>query len=137
MSTKRFATNSPLDQMRRRDGAARLSRAGGTTTTAIRGFGGLLQTSPSIEELGSNSAAAQSKLDEFDTAIAKLGTYKLAAAQLNSQRAGLVTTGPGVSDVLRRFITAAAAGDIAQPQQLVPEVTSAISKFQAAATNAG
>lgn len=106
-------------------------------TAALQGFGELLQSSTSIEELGDNSAAAQKKLDEFDTAIAKLGTYKLAAAQLDTQRAGLVATGPGVSDVLRRFITAAAAGDIAQLQQLVPEVTSAIGKFQSAATTTG
>ncbi len=103
-------------------------------TTALQGFGELLQNSTSIEELGTNSAAAQKKLDEFDTAIAKLGTYKLAQAQLNSQRAGLVATGPDVSDVLRRFITAAAAGDIAELQTLVPEVTTAIGKFQSAAT---
>lgn len=106
-------------------------------TTALQGFGELLQNSTSIEELGTNSAAAQKKLDEFDTAIAKLGTYKLAQAQLDTQRAGLVTTGPGVSDVLRRFITAAAAGDIAQLQKLVPEVTTAIGKFQSAATGTG
>lgn len=104
-------------------------------TTALQGFGELLQNSTSIEELGSNSAAAQKKLDEFDTAIAKLGTYRLAAAQLDKQRAGLVATGPDVSDVLRRFVTAAAAGDINTLQQLVPEVTQAIGKFQSAATD--
>ena len=106
-------------------------------TSALQGFGELLQSSTSIQDLGNNAAAAQKKLDEFDTAIAKLGTYKLAAAQLDKQRAGLVATGPAVSDVLRRFITAAAAGDIAGLQKLVPEVTSAIGKFQAAATNTG
>ena len=106
-------------------------------TTALQSFGELLQNSTSIEELGSNSAAAQGKLDQFDTAIAKLGTYRLAAAQLDKQRAGLVATGPAVSDVLRRFVTAAAAGDISTLQQLVPEVTQAIGKFQSAATNVG
>ena len=48
-----------------------------------------------------------------------------------------MATGPGVSDVLRRFVTAAAAGDIAALQKLVPEVTAAIGKFQAAATTTG
>jgi RNA polymerase sigma factor (sigma-70 family) len=42
MSTKRFTANSPLDQMRRRDGAARLSRAVGTgkgrRATATRSY---------------------------------------------------------------------------------------------------
>ncbi len=91
-------------------------------TSALQGFGELLQGSTSIQDLGNNAAAAQKKLDDFDTAIAKLGTYKLAAAQLDKQRAGLVATGPAVSDVLRRFVTAAAAGDIAAVTELLPEV---------------
>ena len=106
-------------------------------TTALQSFGELLQNSTSLQDLGSKAGQAQTKLDQFDVAIAKLGTYTLAAKQLDTQRAGLAKTGPEVSDVLRRFLTAAAANDIAGIQKLVPEVTTTIGKFQAAATNVG
>ena len=106
-------------------------------TTALKSFGELLQSATSLQDLGSKAGAAQGKLDEFDVAIAKLGTYRLTSKQLDRQRAGLAATGPEVSDVLRRFLTAAAANDIAGIGKLVPEVTKAIGKFQAAATNTG
>lgn len=106
-------------------------------TTALKSFGEMLQNSTSLQDLGSRAGAAQGKLDEFDVAIAKLGTYTLASKRLDRQRAGLAATGPGVSDVLRRFLTAAAANDIAGVGKLVPEVTKEIGKFQAAATNTG
>ena len=106
-------------------------------TTALKSFGELLQSSTSLQDLGSKAGAAQEKLDQFDVAIAKLGTYSLDSKQLDTQRAGLAATGPEVSDVLRRFLTAAAANDIAGISKLVPEVTTAIGKFQAAATNPG
>ncbi len=103
-------------------------------TTALKSFGELLQSSTSLQDLGSKAGEAQAKLDQFDVAIAKLGTYTLDSKQLDAQRAGLAETGPEVSDVLRRFLTAAAANDIAGISKLVPEVTTAIGKFQAAAT---
>ena len=77
---------------------------------------------------------ATAALDDFDEAIAKLDTYTLEDETLDKQRAGLVRTGPKVSDVLRRFLDAAEKGDVAAVQALVPEVTSTITEFQQAAT---
>jgi hypothetical protein len=77
---------------------------------------------------------AKAALDDFDQAIAKLQTYSLGDATLDKQRAGLVRTGPKVSDVLRRFLDAAQEGDVSKVQALVPEVTSTITEFQQAAT---
>jgi soluble cytochrome b562 len=101
---------------------------------ALQEFGTLLQSTTGLEDLRSKIPAAQASLDTFDSAIAELDGYTLDEAQLEQQRAGLARTGPAVSDVLRRFLDAAQEGDLQAVQALVPEVTSTIGEFQAAAT---
>jgi hypothetical protein len=101
---------------------------------ALTTFGTALQSTTSLDDLKNKVPQATSALDDFDAAIAKLGTYTLEDGTLDKQRAGLVRTGPKVSDVLRRFLTAAEKGDVAGVQALVPEVTSTIQEFQQAAT---
>ena len=100
---------------------------------ALTAFGAALQGS-SLADLKQNVPEATAALDTFDEAIAKLDTYTLDDDTLDEQRSGLVRTGPKVSDVLRRFLAAAAEGDVAAVGALVPEVTSTIQEFQAAAT---
>lgn len=102
---------------------------------ALTSFGTILQGVTSIDELPAKAPAAQEALDEFDAAIAKLDGYTLEDATLEQQRAGLVEEGPAVSDVLRRFVDAAAAGDVAAVQQLLPEVQTALQNFSSAATD--
>lgn len=101
---------------------------------ALTTFGTALQSTTSLDDLKSKVPQATSALDDFDAAIAKLDTYTLEDDTLDKQRAGLVRTGPKVSDVLRRFLVAAEKGDVAGVQALVPEVTSTIQEFQQAAT---
>ena len=101
---------------------------------ALTEFGTALQSTSSLADLKTKVPEATAALDTFDTAIAKLDTYTLDDDTLDEQRAGLVRTGPKVSDVLRRFLAAAAKGDVAAVGALVPEVTSTIQEFQAAAT---
>jgi hypothetical protein len=101
---------------------------------ALTEFGNTLQGTTSLDDLKANVPEAKAALDTFDEEIAKLEDYTLSNAQLDQQRARLAETGPKVSDVLRRFLDAAADADIAAVQQLLPEVTSTISEFQAAAT---
>lgn len=102
--------------------------------TALQEFGTVLQTTTGLDDLRSKVPEAQAALDTFDGAIAKLDGYTLSSADLEKQRAGLARTGPAVSDVLRRFLDAANDGDLPAVQALVPEVTSTIGQFQAAAT---
>jgi hypothetical protein len=101
---------------------------------ALSEFGNVLSTSTGIEDLKSKVPGARESLDTFDASIAKLDGYSLGIPRLDEQREGLAATGPKVSDVLRRFLDAAASGDLAAVQALVPEVTSTIGEFQAAAT---
>ena len=101
---------------------------------ALTTFGTALQSTTSLDDLKAKVPEATQALDEFDQAIAKLDTYTLSDDTLDNQRAGLVRTGPKVSDVLRRFLDAAQKGDVAAVQALVPEVTSTITEFQQAAT---
>lgn len=101
---------------------------------ALQGFGRVLQGSTNVDDFKANVPEAQASLDEFDAAIAKLDGYELSDARLEEQRSGLAETGPRVSDVLRRFLDAAASGDIAAVGELVPEVTARINEFQQAAT---
>lgn len=101
---------------------------------ALQEFGTLLQSSTGLDDLRTKVPEAQAALDTFDAAIAELDGYTLASAELEQQRAGLARTGPSVSDVLRRFLDAANDGDIEAVQALVPEVTTTIGEFQAAAT---
>lgn len=105
-----------------------------SAATSLSAFGTLLQGTTGIDDLKSKAAQAQGNLDDFDAAIAKLDGYTLDIPNLDKQRAGLARTGPKVSDVLRRFLDAASAGDIAAVQKLLPEVTSTITEFQQAAT---
>ncbi|MGD9572764.1 MAG: hypothetical protein AB7V62_12810 [Thermoleophilia bacterium] len=101
---------------------------------ALQEFGTLLQSTTGLDDLRAKIPEAQASLDTFDEAIGNLDGYTLPVAQLEEQRAGLARTGPAVSDVLRRFLDAASQGDLAAVQALVPEVTSTIGEFQAAAT---
>ena len=101
---------------------------------ALTTFGTALQSTTSLDDLKDKVPDATQALDDFDAAIAKLDTYSLSDGTLDNQRAGLVRTGPKVSDVLRRFLDAAQKGDVAAVQALVPEVTSTITEFQQAAT---
>lgn len=101
---------------------------------ALSEFGTVLSSSTGIDDLKSKVPGARESLDTFDAAIAKLEGYSLGIPRLDEQREGLAATGPKVSDVLRRFLDAAAGGDLAAVQALVPEVTSTIGEFQAAAT---
>lgn len=101
---------------------------------ALTTFGTALQSTSSLDDLKSKVPDATAALDDFDAAIAKLDTYSLDENTLDEQRAGLVRTGPKVSDVLRRFLAAAQKGDVAAVQALVPEVTTTITEFQKAAT---
>lgn len=101
---------------------------------ALEEFGTLLQSSTGLEDLRAKVPEARAQLDTFDAAIATLDGYTLSSTELEEQRAGLARTGPAVSDVLRRFLDAADAGDIEAVQALVPEVTTTIGEFQAAAT---
>lgn len=105
-----------------------------SAATALQEFGTILSTSTGISDLKTKVPEAQKSLDTFDAAIAKLDDYTLGIPRLDEQRTGLAATGPKVSDVLRRFLDAAASGDLAAVQKLVPEVTSTIGEFQKAAT---
>jgi hypothetical protein len=105
-----------------------------SAATALAAFGTLLQGTTGVEDLKSKASGAQANLDTFDAAIARLNGYTLGIPRLDDQRAGLARTGPKVSDVLRRFLDAAVAGDVDAVQKLLPEVTSAIGEFQKAAT---
>ncbi len=105
-----------------------------SAATALQEFGTILSTSTGISDLKSKVPEARTSLDSFDTAIAKLDGYSLGIPRLDEQRTGLARTGPKVSDVLRRFLAAAAAGNLAAVQKLVPEVTQTIGEFQKAAT---
>jgi hypothetical protein len=104
---------------------------------ALQGFGEVLQSSTSLEDLRSKVPEAREGLDEFDAAIAELDAYTIDDADLERQRAALAETGPRVSDVLRRFLDAASEGDLDAVQALVPEVTQTIGDFQRAATGSG
>jgi hypothetical protein len=102
--------------------------------TALTEFGTALQSTTSLDDLKAKVPDATAALDTFDQAISDLEAYTLDDATLEQQRAGLVRTGPKVSDVLRRFLDAAQEGDVSAVQALVPEVTSTITEFQQAAT---
>lgn len=101
---------------------------------ALTEFGEILQNVASPQQLEAQAPAAQEALDEFDAAIAQMDGYTLSEPQLEQQRAALVEKGPAVSDVLRRFVDAAASGDAAAVQALLPEVMTALTEFSSAAT---
>lgn len=98
-------------------------------TAALTEFGEILQSVGSPEQLTAKAPAAQEALDEFDAAIAQMDGYTLASAELEQQRAAFVDNGPAISDVLRRFVDAAASGDAAAVQALLPEVLTALTDF--------
>jgi len=105
-----------------------------TAATALQSFGTTLQSSTGVADLKAKVPEARKDLDDFDAAIAKLGGYQLGIPKLDTQRQGLLRTGPKVSDVLRRFLDAAASGDLGAVTKLLPEVQSTITEFQTAAT---
>jgi hypothetical protein len=98
-------------------------------TAALTEFGEILQSVGSPQQLEAQAPAAQEALDEFDAAIAKMDGYTLSSAELEQQRAAFVDNGPAISDVLRRFVDAAASGDAAAVQTLLPEVLTALTDF--------
>jgi len=102
---------------------------------ALTKFGTLLQNVASPADLRDAAPQSQEALDEFDAAIAKLDGYTMEDPTLEKQRSGLVAEGPKVSDVLRRFVDAAASGDASAVQSLLPEVMSALQAFSTAATD--
>lgn len=106
----------------------------GAASQALISFGEILQNVDSPSDLENSADEAQAELDEFDTAIAQLDGYTLDDADLEEQRSNIVAAAPDVSDSLRRFVDAAAAGDISAVQSLLPEVTSALTNFQQAAS---
>jgi hypothetical protein len=103
------------------------------TAGALQSFGELLQGIDSVEELEAQAPQAQAYLDEFDAGIATMAGYTLPQARVEQQRENLVAVGPRVSDVLRRFVDAAAGGDQSAVQNLLPEVLSVLQEFTAAA----
>ncbi|HMM48347.1 MAG TPA: hypothetical protein PKE32_01865 [Miltoncostaeaceae bacterium] len=102
---------------------------------ALTEFGNILSSTESIEKFKSKAPQAQEALDRFDAAIAKLDGYRMDDSTLEQQRAGLVEKGPAVSDVLRRFVDAAAANDEQATTDLLSEVMTALTEFSEAATN--
>lgn len=98
-------------------------------TAALTEFGEILQSVGSPEQLTAKAPAAQEALDEFDAAIAQMEGYTLSSSELESQRMAFVENGPAISDVLRRFVDAAASGDAAAVQALLPEVLTALTDF--------
>lgn len=106
----------------------------GAASQALISFGEILQNVSSPSDLENSADEAQAQLDEFDTAIAQLDGYTLDDADLEEQRSDIVAAAPDVSDSLRRFVDAAAAGDLSAVQSLLPEVTSALTNFQQAAS---
>jgi hypothetical protein len=98
-------------------------------TAALTEFGEILQSVGSPEQLTAKAPEAQESLDEFDAAIAQMEGYTLSSPELESQRVAFVENGPAISDVLRRFVDAAAAGDAEAVQALLPEVLTALTDF--------
>lgn len=102
---------------------------------SLQEFGELLQNIDSVEQLEAQAGEAQGLLDDFDAGIARLDGYTLDDPEAERQRANLVAVGPNVSDVLRRFVDAAASGDEQAVQSLLPEVLSVLQDFTNAATD--
>ncbi|MEQ8839789.1 MAG: hypothetical protein RJQ03_07685 [Miltoncostaeaceae bacterium] len=104
---------------------------------ALSSFGTTLQSLSGPDDLAARTDDISGILDDFDAAIARMDGYTMEDAQLERQRAGLVAQGPQVSDVLRRFVDAAASGDNDAVQALLPDVLQALQDFSGAATNVG
>jgi hypothetical protein len=101
---------------------------------AIGNFARLLQND---ETFAAKQDRLQANLDAFAQNIEDLNEYELTNAQLEEQRAGLARTGPDVTDVLNRFMDAAAEGDEGAIQDLAPEVQEVLGDFQAVVTQSG
>ena len=101
---------------------------------AIGNFARLLQND---EAFAAKQDRLQANLDAFAQNIEDLNGYTLTNAQLETQRAGLARTGPDVTDVLNRFMQAAADGDEGAIQDLAPEVQEVLGDFQAVVTQSG
>lgn len=104
---------------------------------ALSNFGSTLQSLSGPEDLAARTDEISGILDEFDAAIARMDGYTMEDARLEQQRAGLVAQGPAVSDVLRRFVDAAASNDEQAVQALLPDVLQALQDFSSAATDVG
>jgi hypothetical protein len=99
--------------------------------SAIGNFARLLQDD---ETFSAKEDRLQANLDAFQQNIEDLSGYTLSNATLERQRAGLARTGPNVTDVLRRFMDAAADNDQGAIQDLAPEVQRVLSEFQSVVT---
>ncbi|MDX6554476.1 MAG: hypothetical protein QOD86_671 [Miltoncostaeaceae bacterium] len=99
--------------------------------SAIGNFARLLQND---ESFSAKEDRLQANLDAFQQNIEDLSDYTLTNATLEQQRAGLARTGPNVTDVLRRFMDAAADNDQDAIQDLAPEVQQVLSEFQEVVT---
>jgi hypothetical protein len=102
-------------------------------TGALTAFGTALSAASNPDDIKDKAGELRGQLEDFDTAIAAMDEYTLDNATVEGQRSRLVATGPGVSDVLRRFIDAAGSGDIATIGTILPEVATALQDFTKAA----
>lgn len=102
-------------------------------TGALTAFGTALSAVSDPADIKDKADELRGQLEDFDTAIAAMDGYTLDNATVEGQRSRLVATGPGVSDVLRRFIDAAGSGDIATIGTILPEVATALQDFTKAA----
>jgi hypothetical protein len=102
-------------------------------TGALTAFGNALSSVSNPEEIKSQATALRGQLGDFDSAISAMDGYTLDNATVEGQRSRLVTTGPKVSDVLRRFIDAGSTGDLVKITAILPEVATALQDFTKAA----
>lgn len=85
------------------------------------------------EALRARSAAMRSQLDDLDTIVARMGSYRVEASVLEERRAAIVAASPDVSRLGRELLAAAEAGDSQRVQQVAQEFTGALKRLQTAA----
>ena len=85
------------------------------------------------EALRARSAAMRSQLDDLDTIVARMGSYRVEAPVLEERRAAIVAASPDVSRLGRELLAAAEAGDSQRVQQVAQEFTGALKRLQTAA----
>jgi hypothetical protein len=102
-------------------------------TGALTAFGNALSAASDPQDIKSKVSELRGKLGEFDAAIASMDGYTLDNSTVEGQRSRLVVSGPKVSDVLRKFVDAAASGDLGKITAVLPDVATALSDFGRAA----
>ena len=118
-------------------GASALNRYRSDVRAAGAAIGNFARLLQSDETFAAKQDRLQANLDAFAQNIEDLNDYELTNAQLEEQRAGLARTGPDVTDVLNRFMDAAAEGDEGAITDLAPEVQEVLGDFQAVVTQSG